>query len=71
MFKQWKIFRNPEITVESTSGSGNGYGNVAILQKSKLVPIDDLFSNPDLDPTVIESGDEDMDCGKTVIERCP
>lgn len=52
-------------------GSNNGYGNVAIYQKSKLVPIDNLFSNPDLDPTLIDSDDEDMDCGKTVIERCP
>lgn len=47
-------------------GSKNGYGNAAIHRKPKLVPVEDLFCNPELDPTVIDSGDEDMECGTSV-----
>lgn len=49
-------------------GSGNIYGNVIIHQKSKLVPVENLFADPDLDPTLIDSNDEEMDCEKNGVK---
>nr|XP_023023286.1 protein nessun dorma [Leptinotarsa decemlineata] len=42
------------------TGTNNAKGDVMILKKQQLKPVEDLFANPDLDPTIIESdSDED------------
>ncbi|XP_057671655.1 protein nessun dorma [Diorhabda carinulata] len=50
----------PFVESSGVTGVNNGRGDVAILQKPKLKPVEDLFSNPDHDPTIIESDDEEM-----------
>lgn len=50
----------PSVESSGVTGVNNGRGDVAILQKPKLKPVEDLFSNPDHDPTLIEPDDEEM-----------
>ncbi|KAJ8950508.1 hypothetical protein NQ318_015252 [Aromia moschata] len=50
----------PEVKTESISGINNTKGDVIINSKCKIKPVEDLFSDPDFDPTMIESSDEDI-----------
>ncbi|KAF5269822.1 hypothetical protein FQR65_LT05868 [Abscondita terminalis] len=48
-----------EIEIQNLSGENNGKGNVKINKKCQLEPISDLFSNPELDPTIIHDDDNE------------
>nr|CAH7720911.1 unnamed protein product [Callosobruchus chinensis] len=56
----------PETEVIQLTGSSNNKGDALVNTRAKLKPVEDLFSNPDFDPTIIESS-EDMDCNATVL----
>lgn len=57
--------------MEFVNGMNNAKGDAIINQKSKLQPVEHLFDDPDIDPTVyIHSSDEEMDVQNvTVIEN--
>ncbi|CAG9768336.1 unnamed protein product [Ceutorhynchus assimilis] len=50
----------PNIITDSLSGENNGKGNVAI-KKSKIKAMENLFENPDSDPTILQGSDDEMD----------
>lgn len=55
---------------DEINGTNNKKGDVVINKKHKIKPIEDLFADPDFDPTIIESSDEeDMDFNETVIKQ--
>ncbi|VEN43394.1 unnamed protein product, partial [Callosobruchus maculatus] len=56
----------PETKVLQLTGSSNKKGDVLVNTRAKLKPVEDLFSNPDCDLTIIDSS-EDMDCNSTVL----
>ncbi|CAG9854744.1 unnamed protein product [Phyllotreta striolata] len=51
----------PEVKFKNVTGVNNGRGNVAILPPPKLQPFEDLFSDPNKDPTIIESDNDEGD----------
>ncbi|KAG5900727.1 hypothetical protein JTB14_038245 [Gonioctena quinquepunctata] len=55
----------PSLKYANVTGTNNARGDVMILQKQNLKSVEDLFSNPDLDPTIIESDESDQE---TVLE---
>ncbi|KAF7269618.1 hypothetical protein GWI33_017344 [Rhynchophorus ferrugineus] len=61
--------RVPHIICESVNGDDNELGDVKI-RRDTLKAKDDLFDNPDLDPTILESSDEEMETSlnNTVLE---
>ncbi|CAH1118055.1 unnamed protein product [Phaedon cochleariae] len=49
----------PNMQLENIQGTNNMKGDAAIMRKEKLKPVEDLFSNPNLDPTIIDSDDNE------------
>lgn len=57
---------------DAVNGKNNKKGDVIINKKHKIKPMEDLFSDPDFDPTIIESSeDEEMEVNGTIIEKKP
>ncbi|EFA03585.1 protein nessun dorma [Tribolium castaneum] len=57
----------PQLQMEFISGDNNAKGDAVINQKSKLKPIENLFENPDSDPTICVDSDEEMDTLQTTV----
>ncbi|CAH1105684.1 unnamed protein product [Psylliodes chrysocephalus] len=47
-----------EVIYKNVTGVNNGRGDVAILHQPELKPIENLFADPNNDPTIIESDDD-------------
>ncbi|KAJ8979370.1 hypothetical protein NQ317_002959 [Molorchus minor] len=59
----------PEVKIDSIDGNNNSKGDVVINKKCAVKPVENLFSDPEFDPTVIESSDEDMDGDETLVTK--
>lgn len=62
--------------MDDVNGENNGKGNAVIKHQAKICPIRNLFSNPQLDPTIIEFDSEDnegtddeKDCDSAFVKK--